>query len=92
VLELEVRRRPPEPATRIYQLFTLRDRQVHRVDLHIEGPYEERDDEGGELRLFDHPLADRVASLLADDVPILEQCMEAGEQRFGSLVPHGPRP
>ena len=88
VLSLRVRRGPPVDGTRTYQLFTRRDRELMRVSLAIEGPFEERDDEGGELQLFDHPLAHSLSELLADDVPILEQCMEVGVQRFGVLTPH----
>ncbi len=90
VLELRVRRGAPERATRVYQLFTRRGPALHRVALAIEGPFEQRDDEGGQLRLFDHPFADQVAGLLADDIPILEQSMEHGVQTFGALVPWGP--
>lgn len=92
VLELSVRRGSPERGTRSYQLFTRREPQLFRVSLDIEGPFEERDDEGGRLRLFDHPYANLVAELLADDTPILEQSMEAGEQRFGALTPMAATP
>ena len=92
VFELSVRRGQPEPSTRTYQLFTRRERQLFRVSLAIEGPFEQRDDEGGRLRLFDHPFADTVGGLLADETPILEQSMEAGEQRFGALTPFGGTP
>ena len=92
MLELTVRRGQPEPSTRVYQLFTRRERQLFRVSFAIEGAIEQRDDEGGGLRLFDHPLADTIRGMLADDTPILEQSMEAGEQRFGTLTPFGGTP
>ncbi|MEY3211381.1 MAG: Acetoacetate decarboxylase [Pseudomonadota bacterium] len=88
-LRLSVRRGPPAPSTRIYQLFTRREASLYRVALAIEGPFEERDDEGGRLELFDHPVAAMISELLADDTPILEQSMEAGVQRFGVLTPFG---
>lgn len=87
VLTLSVQRGAPEPGTRIYQLFTRKGAQTHRVGLQIEGPFEQRDDEGGWIRLHDHPIAETIAGLLADDTPILEQSMEDGVQTFGTPVP-----
>lgn len=92
VLTLCVGRGPPQPSTRVYQLFTRRESALFRVSLAIEGPFEERDDEGGRLELFDHPVATMISGLLADETPILEQSMGAGVQRFGVLTPFGGEP
>lgn len=89
VLHLRVNRGPPEPGARVYQLFTRRGAQLSRVALRIEGAFEQRDDEGGQLTLGDHPLARQLGALLADDVPIFEQSMAEGTQRFGALQPVG---
>lgn len=91
VLRLTVGRGTPEHGDRTYQLFTRKGPELYRVDLNIEGPFEQRDDETGSLELGDHPIARQISELLADDVPIFEQCMAAGIQRFGELTPFSGR-
>ncbi len=88
VLELTVGRAVAEPSTRLYQVFSRNGPTTCRVPLRIDGGFEQRDDEVGRLVLHDHPFADRLDGLLADDVPILEQCMDGGEQHFGEVVAH----
>lgn len=89
VLTLSVERRQATPCVRLYQCFSSRAGQVHRVNLNIEGSLDEHEEESGRLILHDHPLAARIAGMIADDVPLREQSMGAGEQRFEALLPHG---
>jgi hypothetical protein len=89
VLTLSVQRGPPQRSTRSYQIFTRRESERYRVSFSLDGAFEERDDEGGRLELFDHPVAAMISELLADETPILEQSMGAGVQRFGVLTPFG---
>lgn len=92
VLDLTVTRCAPSAGARLYQVYSRRDGRTHRVDLHIDGPLEQHDRERGRLELHDHPLAARLGALLADETPILEQSMGAGEQRFQTLLIHGGAP
>lgn len=82
---------------RTYQSFSADTDHLHRVTLDIEGPLSEHEDESGALELAelaelaDHPIAGSLALLLDDPIPFREQCMDAGEQRFGELVRHASR-
>lgn len=93
VLDLEVSRTAPLACVRQYQCWSERNGSLHRVDLAIEGPLDEHEEERGRLLLHGSPLTAGIAACLADDVPLREQSMEAGEQRFESLIAHaGARP
>lgn len=58
--------------------------------IEIRGSLAEHEDESGTLSLGAHPLAARWGEWLDELVPMREQAMGAGEQRFGSLTPHSP--
>ncbi len=90
-LELRVGRTRKAPSSRLYQCFSEHEEQIHRVDLRIEGVLDEHEEELGALVLKDHPLTNRFADAISDDIPLREQSMDEGEQRFETLVPHRPR-
>jgi hypothetical protein len=76
---------------RTYQCFTADAENLYRAVIDFEGPMSEHEDEHGELEIGDHPLAASLAQLLDDPIPFREQCMDAGEERYGELVRHAPR-
>jgi hypothetical protein len=88
LLRLTVGLARPGDSRRTYQCFSRDAEQLHRVGVEIAGPLAEHEDERGELELCDHPLADWLGRLIDDPIPFREQSMGAGQQRFGSLVPH----
>lgn len=89
VLALSVRRRSAPPVTaRRYQVFSARHGRLWRVELDIAGSLDEHQEETGRLRLGPHALTEKFAGAILDDYPIVEQSMDAGEQRFGELVAH----
>lgn len=88
VLRLDVERRRPAPATRLYQAFSAKQGRLYRVNLHISGELDEHQDEMGRLELHPHEFTTRLDDILIDDAPIAEQSMESGEQRFADLEPH----
>ncbi len=88
VLTLSVKRSAGVPSDRLYQVFSARDGQLHRVNLHILGDLDEHQDETGRLQLYAHPITSRIESALLDDRPIVEQSIESGEQQFSDLVSH----
>jgi hypothetical protein len=88
VLTLDVERRRPAPATRLYQAFSAKQDRLHRVNLHISGELDEHQDETGRLELHPHAFTTRIGDILIDDAPIAEQSMESGEQRFADLELH----
>jgi hypothetical protein len=88
VLDLEVSRTTAIACVRQYQCWSERNGGLYRVDLAIEGPLDEHEEERGRLLLHDSPVTAGITACLADDVPLCEQSMEAGEQRFETLVAH----
>lgn len=76
---------------RLYQCYSADAEHQYRVEIEIEGPLCEHEDELGELELNPHPLTATLEALLDDPIPFREQCMDAGEQRFATLVRHAPR-
>lgn len=89
VLSLSVQYRKTAASVRLYQVFSSRDGVIHRVNVRISGELDEHQDESGELQLQAHPWARRIADVLLDEQPMMEQSMDVGEEeRIGDLVPH----
>lgn len=89
VLSLSVLHGKTAPSVRLYQVFSARNGVTHRVNVRISGELVEHQDESGELHLHDHPWARRIAGVLLDERPMMEQSMDPGEEeRIGELVPH----
>lgn len=88
VLSLSVKHNPTWERDRLYQVFTRSDGRLHRVALSVEGSVSEHNEETGRLTLYDHPIADRLADLVADDEALFEQSMDDGLERFLGILPH----
>ena len=89
VLSLSVQHGKTAPSVRLYQVFSARNGVTHRVNVRISGGLVEHQDESGELSLHIHPWARRIAGVLLDERPMMEQSMDPGEEeRIGELVPH----
>jgi hypothetical protein len=89
VLSLSIQHGKTTSSVRLYQVFSAREGVIHRVNVRISGGLDEHQDESGELHLHAHPWARRIADVLLDDHPIMEQSMDLGEEeRIGDLVPH----
>jgi hypothetical protein len=91
VLRLRVTGQKMFDSRRAYQYFGADAEHLYRSVIEFEGQLSEHEDERGALELGDHELAASLASLLDDPIPFREQCMDAGEERFGELVRHAPR-
>lgn len=88
LLTLTVQRNGGAPATRLFQVFTTNEGALHRANVRFIGDLDEHQNETGRLELFSHPLADRIAQVLLDDLPIVEQSMNAGEEQYADVVRH----
>jgi hypothetical protein len=91
VLRLRVTSTKFVASQRTYQCFSTDDEHVYRVTLDMQGSLSEHEEEGGEIEFGDHPLVASLAQMLDDPIPFREQCMDAGEERFGELVRHAAR-
>jgi hypothetical protein len=90
VLELRVGRTRAVPSTRLYQCFSSHEERLYRADLWFEGVLDEHEEEMGALVLEDHPIANRIAGAISDHIPLREQSMDQGEERYGTPTPHQP--
>lgn len=88
ILSLHVQRQGGGSASRLFQVFTTHKGILHRANVRFLGDLDEHQNETGKLELFPHPLADRIAAALQDDLPIVEQSMDAGEEQYADVVPH----
>lgn len=88
LLTMSVERHRGVPSSRLYQVFTDKDGQLNRANVRFIGELDEHQDETGRLELFSHPLAERLAGALLDDIPVVEQSMDAGEEQYSDPVPH----
>ena len=91
VLRLRVTGTTPVDSRRTYQCFMVEEPHIYRSTVEFEGSLSVHEDERGELVLGDHPVAATLARLLDDLIPFREECMDAGEERFGEPVLHAPR-
>jgi hypothetical protein len=89
VLELSVERGHKTASTHLYQCFTSYNGQIFRADVHFNATLDENENEMGNLLLCNHPLADRIAKMIADEVPLREQSIGTGEEQFETLILHG---
>jgi hypothetical protein len=88
VLELSVERGQRTPSNHLYQCFTSCGQQIFRADVHFNAALDENENEMGNLVLCNHLLADRIAKMITDDIPLREQSIGSGEERFESLILH----
>jgi hypothetical protein len=89
VLELSVERGQRTAGNHLYQCFTSCDGQIFRADVRFIAALDENENETGKLVLCNHPLADRLAGMITDDIPLREQSIGSGEEQFESLILHG---
>lgn len=92
LLTLSVQRNGGGPSSRLFQVFTTHKGVLHRANVRFIGDLDEHQNETGRLELFSHPVADRIAPALHDDLPIVEQSMNAGEEQYADVVPHLSEP
>ena len=92
VMRLAVGHSRSATAIRPYQCFSRDQEGLFRVDLTIEGAYDEHEEELGSLDLSDHDFMADFAAALDDDIPFREQSIDRGEQRFGDLTAHAEDP
>jgi len=85
VLDLEVTEFDFEPSTNMYSCFTVGDGSRHRVNIFMQAPHTEHEEERGSLTLYEHPM---TAGLTIDEIntyPFREEWYTAGLQTFEEL-------
>lgn len=85
VLDLVVTEHAFEPASNLYNAFTVTEDEHFKANVQMEGPHSEHEEERGSLRLYEHPM---TAGLSLDGVsrmPFREQWYREGLQTFAPL-------
>jgi hypothetical protein len=86
VLELTVTDFDFEEARNVYSCFTVDDSDRYKVNIYMEAPHTEHEEERGSLALYEHPM---TAGLTLEDVetyPFREEWYRAGMQTFERLT------
>lgn len=85
VLDLSVTQYAFEPVRHLYNSFMVNDGDRYKVNIYMEGPHSEHEEERGTLTLYEHPMTE---SLTRDDVSrhaFREQWLKDGQQTFEEL-------
>ncbi|MDH3205723.1 MAG: hypothetical protein OEO79_03885 [Gemmatimonadota bacterium] len=85
VLDLTVTDFDFEPSNNVYSCFTVDDSDRFKVNIFMEAPHTEHEEERGSLTLYEHPM---TAGLTIEDVetyPFREEWYRSGMQTFEKL-------
>jgi hypothetical protein len=85
VLDLTVTDFEFEASKNVYSCFTIDDQDRYKVNIFMEAPHTEHEEEKGSLTLYEHPM---TAGLTIDDVevyPFREEWYRSGMQTFERL-------
>ena len=85
VLDMVVTQFASEPKRNLYACFTTDDADRYKVNIFMEAPHSEHEEERGELTLYEHPMTE---GLTIDDVntyPFREEWYAEGLQTFEEL-------
>ncbi|MEX2465833.1 MAG: hypothetical protein WD995_02920 [Gemmatimonadota bacterium] len=85
VLDLVVTEFEPEPAKNQYCVFTVGDENRYKVNIYMEAPHSEHEEERGELTLYDHPFLAGLDPAEIEPYPFREEWYRAGLQTFEEL-------
>jgi hypothetical protein len=86
-LTLEVAGHTFSPAVNPYHAFTVDQRAdaAYKVNIFMEAPHSEHEEEAGALVLHDHPLTELLQGAEVDPLPFREEWYRAGTQTFEEL-------
>lgn len=85
VLDLVVTDFPPEPARVLFHLFSVNDEERYRVNIFLDGPHGEHEEETGSLTLHPHAMTEPLTLDDISQVPFREQWFHGGIQTFEEL-------
>jgi hypothetical protein len=82
VLELTVTEHAFEPVTWLYHCFMLDDADHLKVNIFMQAPHSQHEEETGQLILHPHPMTDALAEADVATYPFREEWYRAGIQTF----------
>jgi hypothetical protein len=85
ILEFDIRDHDWNPVNHLYQSFMADGKDRFKVDIHMEGRFTEHEEETGRIRLFDHPMCEKILGSDLEETPFREMWMKNGVQTFEEL-------
>lgn len=85
VLDFHVTRYQFEPVRQLYNSFMVNSSDRYKVNIHMEGPHSEHEEEEGELVLHDHPFNAALTRREVSRYAFREQWLKGGLQTFEEL-------
>ena len=85
VLDLVVTKYAFSPVRHLYNSFMVDGADRYKVNIYMEGPYSEHEDERGRLVLHEHPFTEPLALEEVSTTPFREQWLKGGLQTFEEL-------
>lgn len=85
VLELAVTEYQADPARNQYCVFTVGGEDRYKVNIYMEAPHSEHEEERGELTLHDHPFLKGLDPADIESIPFREEWYRKGLQTFEEL-------
>ena len=85
VLDFSVTRHTFEPVRHLYNSFMVDDGERFKVNIYMEGPHCEHEEEEGDLTLYEHPMTSLLTLEEVSTYPFREQWLKGGLQTFEEL-------
>ena len=85
VLDVVMTHFPPEPARVLFNAFTMNDGERYRVNIFLDGPHGEHEEETGSLTLYPHAMTEPLTLDDVSQVPFREHWFHGGIQTFEEL-------
>ncbi len=87
VMEMTITERKFEPAVNQYHCFSIEGDDRYKVNIFMDAPHSEHDEENGELILHPHPMTEGITIDEVASYPIREEWYRAGIQTFEEMEP-----
>jgi hypothetical protein len=85
VLDLTVTDFEFEPVRNVYSCFTVNDKGRYKVNIFMEAPHTEHEEERGSLTLYEHPMTEGLTIDEINTYPFREEWYRSGMQTFEEL-------
>ena len=85
VLELTVTDFDFEPTRNVYSCFTVDDGNRYKVNIYMEAPHTEHEEERGSVKLYEHPMTAGLSIADINTYPFREEWYRTGMQTFERL-------
>lgn len=85
VMEFTITEFESAPAKNLYNVFTVGPDDKYKVNIYMEAPHSEHEEEAGELVLYDHPFLGGLDPDEIERIPFREEWYDKGRQTFEEL-------